>query len=237
VLLSLSFTELFSQNKQESFFSGGINLYGSTNKFTAGINFMYINKKSTYFLLNGNFGVTGYKKFEDLKYEKTDSFQVGNSNIYSYAYNIPNAYTTPYDQSNTIIIPQNSGGSLNNYHAKIKGYFINLSIGIPINRKKTFYTGTNTSYFWNADNGNYSYTQKYPTEQLIVKDLHAKFETLGLGFFAAYMYNINKRMFILPQLNFNFYFPIVNQNYGMSDGSNPLVGSEQDLTISVNYKF
>ena len=31
-------------------------------------------------------------------------------------------------------------------------------------------------------------------------------------------------------------FALIAPN-GMSDGSNPLVGSEQDLTISLNYKF
>ncbi len=226
---------LFSQNSKEDYFTGGVNIYTSTNKITAGINLMYVNKKSMFFYLNGNFGLTGYKKFDDLIYEKTDSFQVGNSNTYSYAYNITNYYSTPYDQNETISIPTN--GKLNNYHAKIIGYFLNFSTGLPINRKKTFYIGANALYFWNNDNGNYSYTQNSPTKQIITNKIHAKFQTVGTGFFVAYMYHINKKISLLSQLNFNFYFPIINNKYGVSDGKNPLVGSEQDISISINYKL
>ena len=148
-----------------------------------------------------------------------------------------NDYATPYDNNATMGIPANSSGFLNNYKAKIIGIFVNFSMGIPINRKKTFYTGTNISYFWNIDKGNYTYTTIYPTTQRITKNLYTKFETLGLGFFFSYMYALTKRIFILPQLNFNFYFPMINTNYGISDGSNPLFGSEQDLSLSINYKF
>lgn len=228
---------LFSQNDLQNSLNGGINIYASTNKLTTGINLMYVNKKSVFFYFNGNIGLTGYKKFDDLIYEKTDSFQLGNTNTYSYAYNIKNYYSTPYNENNTIRLPVDSMANLKNYHAKIKGYFINLSVGIPVNRKKTFYAGLNTLYFWNTDNGTYSYTTNSFKGKVKTQQINASFQTYGLGFLIAYMLQLNDRISILSKLNFNFYFPITNSEYGVGDGSNPLVGNEQDMSISLNYKF
>ena len=58
IILLISFS-CFSQSRKEKSFYAGINVYTSTNKITGGINVMYINKKSIYFYLNGNMGLTG----------------------------------------------------------------------------------------------------------------------------------------------------------------------------------
>lgn len=233
-LLSYSF---FAQYNDKKGFSGGLNLNTSLSKLVLGLNTVYFTKNSTYFQINANIGITGYKKFNEIVYEKTDSFRVGNSNVFTHAYNVLNNYDTPYFSRSTINIPVNSSGFLNKYNAKIVGSFVNFSIGFPINKKKSLFVGGNTAYYWNTDKGNYTYTTIYPTTKRITKDINVKFQTYAFGFFFSYRYNFNSKIFLLAQLNSNFYFPLINENYGLGDGSNPLVGNEQDLSISINHKF
>jgi len=228
LLLLLSINSGFAQKTN---YAIGANINGSYNKIYGGIQFTVLKEDKQYttrpsWIIQMNYGIYGIKHIKQNEPDTT-----GGGLFFS------NAETMPYD------IPPNSPTTFGYYtkehYIKNVGWNISISKEFKINKFFFFGLGFGTTII--KDKGYLIWVNPFIND-IIKSNISIDVSTVYFLSNIGYHYDINKKWFVLIYLNLYFHTPINERSkddkqYDTSDPTLPTLGTEQDLSISINYKF
>lgn len=212
----------FSQRNE---YSIGLNTSFLYNKVSSGLNVMLLKEEKNdarpNWVLQFNYGLLGSKNINQNEPDTTDGNIIFyNSQTFSYDIAPLNYYTKQH-------AVKNIGWSIRitKEFRLYKNLFFGLGIGHANIKDKGY-------LIWeNPFNGS-----------TIKKNINIDVSTIYFISNLGYYYNFNKKWCIITTLNLFFHTPVTirskdDKRYELNGSELPNIGSEQDLTISMNYKF
>ena len=209
----------FSQKSKHSI---GINTSFSYNEFNLGMqytNYTVINKIKTKprFIFQINYGLLGLKEYQQYLPDTTNQNIIFNKyNDIPYIYDKGSNYVS-YQKVKNIGFNSNLAISVGQF----KGFFVQLGLGV-LSFKDIGYIKIRDAFTGNE----------------VTQSLNTNFFNISIFSRIGFHYDLNKKYFIQGLFNLKFIMPLLQEDKSYQLlASLPTLAVEQDLSISINYKF
>jgi len=232
IIFSISILSLHSLKAQETKYSVGTNINAFRNKVYGGLQLTILktekkHKSRPSWLFQFNYGLFGTKNIQQNIPDTTDGALI-----------FQNSIEMPYDIAPTD--PFTYGG----YYTK-KHYIKNIGWNFSINKEfkinNYLFFGLGIGHAHIRDKGFLIWENLF-TNSIIKKEINVDVSTIFFLSNIGYHYDFSEKWFLSVILNLYFHTPIRpeskdDKRYKTNSTTLPTLGTEQDISISINYKF